>query len=97
MSALVVNCSSGGQTCKSRKRPGFVSAVTNAYSRGKLGQFDTSVFKPADDHRALVPAGGSGPRRIGKLSEGVVVAVDVEVATSQIKQGYELSAYFVDW
>lgn len=97
MSALVVNCSSGGQTCKSTKRPEFISKIANAYGRGKLGQFDTSKFKPADDHRALVPAGGIGPRHIGKLSEGVVIAVDVEVAMSQINQEYALSAYFVDW
>lgn len=90
----MVNCTSGGETCIDRSRPNFVTSVVNAYSRGQLGDFDTSLVEPSSDKRALVPEDGVGPRRIGKLSEGVIIAVDVEVENNR---EYQLSAYFVDW
>lgn len=90
----MVNCTSGGEACTDRSRPTFVTSVVNAYNRGQLGDFDTSLMEPSSDKRALVPADGVGPRRIGKLSEGVIIAVDVEVENNR---EYQLAAYFVDW
>jgi hypothetical protein len=80
--------------CHDTKQPSFVSAMTSAYGRGKLGTFD-NLENVSSDLRALENPDHSGSRGIGKLAEGVIIAVDIDVA-DQTRE-YLLAAYFVDW
>ena len=84
----------GAPPCVGVKYPPFVSSVTNAYARGKLGAFDNSA-NASSDPRALQPPSGTGPRAIGKLAEGVIIAIDI--ATPDPTEPYTLTAYFVDF
>lgn len=75
--------------------PDFVSSVTSAYKRAQKGGFNGS--RPdLSDVRALESAKTGGARSIGKLSDVVIIALDVAVPAAHT-QSYQLAAYFVDW
>ena len=72
----------------------FVTSVTNAYKRGQSKDF---VNVNLSDSRALEGATAGAPRSIGKLSDVVIIAVDIVVPPAEPSRVYRLSAYFVDW
>eukprot|EP00935_MAST-01C_sp_MAST-1C-sp1_P002341 g2341.t1 len=100
--AVVLQVACGkSKPCRDTQLPRFVSAVTSAYDRGKEGSFDTSTGNVSADPRALqspepTRTQADGGRRIGKLAEGVIIAVDIAVPDSS-QAPYDLTAYFVDW
>jgi len=74
------------------KFPSFVSSIKNAYNRGHFNQFGAP--DPQDDRRALDDPSYPTRRSIGRLSQAVIVAVDIITSSNE---PYQLSAYFVDW
>eukprot|EP00937_MAST-01D_sp_MAST-1D-sp2_P005240 g5240.t1 len=101
---LVVNCTGPPPPppCTDESLPPYVRTVTNAYGRGKLGSFSgLSPGSAANDTRALQapPGAGGAARSIGRLAEGVIIALDVAVDPAVGGGGgeYTFSAYFVDW
>ena len=102
--AVRIACSNDAAGCVDSKLPGFVASITNGYGRGKLGTFAAAAAAIATDPRALEPPPGrTANRSIGKLAEGVIIAVDIAVANPRANpranpgQPYRLSAYFVDF
>jgi hypothetical protein len=72
----------------------LVTSVTNAYKRGLSKDF---VNVNLSDSRALEGATAGAPRSIGKLSDVVIIALDIAVPPEEQSRAYRLSAYFVDW
>jgi len=92
---IEIECA-GAQACNASATsalPSFVTAVTNAYNRGKEGGFGPP--NAAGDRRALASPTAGEARGIGKLAEGVIISVDIAVANPT--REYRLAAYFVDW
>ena len=97
-----VQCN-GSSSCSESSLPPFVASISNGYNRGQLGAFGPP--SPAADDRALqfptsTPfenAGVGAVRNIGKLSDVVIIAVDIMVHPAAATKQYQLAAYFVDW
>ena len=93
--AVDISCLHSGSCSRdSSKLPSFVKSITNAFGRGKLGNFAADSKNISTDPRALQAPSGDG-RGIGKLAEGVIIALDIAVTDEE--QEYQLSGYFVDW
>ena len=91
---LAVACAKPTPKCVESELPPFIKAVTNAYGRGHLEPF---IGGPpvANDPRALRFANSTKGRSVGKLAEGVVLAVDIFATSPNVT--YTLAAYFADW
>jgi hypothetical protein len=75
--------------------PRFVTSITNAYQRGQGSAIASNAN--LSDIRALEAATAGAPRTLGKLSDVVIIALDIAVPQAEQNRAYKLSAYFVDW